>query len=113
MDLIYSETGAEGLRHREDSLVCRFSQFFGEIVELKIDLTRQAVNANFEHPQSFLESFFEPPADRHDFANGFHPRTDCPGNSPKLLQVPPWNFDHDVIQSWFKTSRSHPGDRVR
>ena len=50
-----------------------------------------------DHTQTFLHNLFEALADRHDFADGLHARTNLAVHADELRQVPARNLDNHVV----------------
>ena len=72
----------------------------------------QAAPAELQRPDAFHERFLERPADRHHFPDRLHLRRQRPIGLGKLLEVPPRDLDHHVVDRRFEGGRREARDVV-
>ena len=59
----------------------------------------KSVHALANHAKAFLNHLLKCPANAHDFAYGFHRRTNLAANTGKLGQVPTRNLANHVVEA--------------
>src|SRR5262249_36054381 len=65
-----------------------------------------------QHPDRFLQNFRKGSADGHDFAHRLHFGADPMLYSVELLQVPPRDLAHDIVERRLKECAGGFGDRI-
>ena len=65
-----------------------------------------------DRPYRLLDSLLERPADAHHLAHALHAAAQQPAHAAELLQVPPRDLHHHVVQARLKARRRHLRHRV-
>ena len=80
--------------------------------QIAIDLAAKAFHADIQRADALLQRFGKGPADRHDFADRLHLRTQHWIGAGEFLEVPARNLDDNIIQRGFKAGGRFQGDIV-
>ena len=113
VDFIHRITFVERFGNGKNTTVGRIDQFFVNLLNGNFFLVAyKTVHSDADHPDSFLNGFFERPANRHDFAYRLHRTSKVFRYSGKFIQIPTRNFADDVVKGGFKGGSGDFGNLV-
>src|SRR5947199_319296 len=113
-NLVHAHSGFQSFCYVEDSLISGLPELFSDPLDTSSwNSVISQLSPNVEHPDRFLQGFFEASSDRHDFTDGFHLGPDTLADFAELLEVPTRSLDYNVIKRRFETRRSHSSYLVR
>ena len=104
VQIIYRNIAANGFGHGKYPFVGVFDDQIYQVVVAELFQPRNfdVIQARFQAPDSFQQSFLEGPADTHDLARGFHLRIQLSGSFGKLIEGEARHLADDIIQSRFE-----------
>ena len=112
VDALHAVARFEGRRNGEDARVGGMRQGPVEVFHLVGFVADEAVGALPDHPEAFLDGFFEGAADGHHLADAFHAGSDLPRDALEFGQVPAGNLAHHVVQRGFEKGGGRLCDRI-
>ena len=83
-----------------------------DVVHFELLVRDETVHALSDHPQPFLDHFFEVAADGHHLADRFHARTQLARDAFELAEVPARDLANDVVERRFEAGGRALGDVV-
>ena len=105
----------QSLRNGENAQVGGVFQCVVEVVEMGVVVAHETVQTLPNHSQTFLNHLLERAANRHDFADRLHTRTDEARNACEFRQVPTRNLANHIVErgrNVGRRGRSHLADLV-
>ena len=98
VNALYCIPLAHGLGHHEDALVGGFAQGLVHVGHFEVAVADEAVHTLTDHAQAFLDYLLEGASDGHNFADGFHRRTDLAPYAMEFAEVPARNLADDIVE---------------
>ena len=101
-DFVHAHALAEGVAYIPNTVGTRFAEFFLEHFAV-LGFFVQAVYANLQASQGFLEGLLEGATNRHHFAHGLHLGGQTAISRREFLERETWNLGDHVVDARLKT----------